>query len=124
MVLLIFLSHVIFGVLLLNQERVRSRDAKRIADITQIRYAFEILFNEKNSYAEASQGCAHKGSLVSTCNLSLYLSNIAKIKDPGKYSYKINTVPSEKDFEVVFYLEKDYDSLKGGKHLLTPQGIK
>lgn len=120
----LLLMVIIFGVLLLNQERARTRDAKRITDITQVRFGFEVLFNEKNSYAEAASGCAKAGSLVSTCNLSAYLSNISQIKDPGKYRYQVAKVPGEKDFEVAFTLEKGYGSLIKGKHTLSAEGIK
>lgn len=115
---------IVLGVVLLNGERARVRDAKRIADMTQVRYGFEILFNEKNSYTEASQGCSREGELVSSCSLSGYLSNISKIKDPGKNSYTITKIPDSENFEVTFYLEKSYDSLVSGKHTLSANGIQ
>lgn len=115
---------IVLGVALLNGERARVRDAKRIADLTQVQYGFEILFNERNSYAEAAQGCSEAGVLVSACSLSEFLPNIAKIKDPGKYSYTVTKVPDEENFEVTFYLEKGYDSLSSGKHTLSAVGIR
>lgn len=115
---------IIFGVLLLNQERARTRDAKRIADITQVRFGFEVLFNETNSYSDAAKGCSQAGNLVSTCNLSAYLSNISQIKDPGNFRYLVAKVPGEKDFEVTFTLEKGYGSIGKGKHTLSAEGIK
>ncbi|MFH1366929.1 MAG: hypothetical protein ABIH38_02975 [Patescibacteria group bacterium] len=115
---------IIFGVLLLNQERARTRDAKRMADMAQVRFGFEVLFNETNSYAQAGEGCRQVGSLVSACDLSAYLANIAQIKDPGKYQYQVTKVPGEKDFEVTFTLEKGYDRLAKGKHTLSAEGIK
>lgn len=120
----LILALIILGVVLLNSERAKTRDAKRIADITQVRYAFEILFNEKNSYLEAASGCAQEGDLVSSCNLSQYLSRISQIKDPGKESYKITKVPNDDDFEVTFYLEKGHNGLEKGKHTLFSEGIK
>ena len=115
---------IIFGVLLLNQERARTRDAKRMADMTQVRFGFEVLFNETNSYAQAGEGCSQVGSLVSACDLSAYLGNISQIKDPGKYQYQVTKVPGEKDFEVTFTLEKGYGGLIKGKHTLSAEGIK
>lgn len=115
---------IIFGVLLLNQERQRTRDAVRMADLTQVRFGFEVLFNEKNSYAEAASGCSQINNLVSSCNLSPYLANLSQIKDPGRYSYKITKVPTEKDFEVTFTLEKGYRGLAKGRHTLSAEGFK
>lgn len=120
----LLLAVMVLGVVLLRGERARVRDAKRIADMTQIRYGFEILFNRENSYAQAAQGCSEAGVLVSSCSLSEFLPNISKIKDPGKYSYKVTKVPDEENFEVTFYLEKDYDSLLAGKHTLSSAGIR
>jgi len=115
---------IVLGILLLNTERARVRDAKRIADITQLRYGFEVLFNEKNSYAEAAEGCSKEGSLASSCNLSKYLPNIKQIKDPGKYSYVVSVVPNNDNFGISFVLERNYGRLVAGRHTLTPAGIK
>jgi len=115
---------LVFGVLLVNNERAKTRDAVRIADMSRIQFAFEAMFNGKNSYKEAAQGCAKVDSLVSACSLSSYLPNINKISDPGKYQYKITKVPDDENFEVTFYLEKGFSALKAGKHTLSKTGIK
>jgi len=114
---------IVLGVLLLRSERARVRDAKRMADMNRLRYGFEILFNEENSYAPAAKGCSQEGSLASSCDLSQYLSSIVSIKDPGKYSYRIVTVPNEEDFAISFTLEKGYGNLAAGKHILDSTGI-
>lgn len=120
----LLLGVVVFAVALLNGERARVRDAKRMADMAQVRYGFEILFNQKNSYADAAPGCPEEGTLVSACALGEYLPNIAQIEDPGKYSYKVTAVPDEENFEITFYLEKSYDSLPAGRHTLSASGIR
>jgi hypothetical protein len=113
------------GFVLLNSEKVNSRDAKRLSDITRVQAAFELLYNETASYAGAANGgCDQVGQLVSKCNLSAYIPTIAQFKDPGKYSYKISQVPSDAGYEVTFYLEKQYGNLLAGKHTVSPLGIK
>jgi len=113
------------GFLLLNEERAKTRDAKRLADMARIQAAFEFLYNDTASYTLAAQGgCGQKNSLVSQCNLKQYLSSITQFRDPGKYEYSVNQVPSEESYEITFYLEKSYNDLKAGKHTLSPAGIR
>ena len=110
---------------LIGEERAKTRDAKRLSDITRIQAAFEMLYNDTASYELATDGgCGQSGVSVSTCNLSAYLPTIAAFKDPGSSQYLIMEVPSEMSFGVSFQLEKDYGTLLAGKHTLTPAGIK
>lgn len=113
------------GFLLLNEERAKTRDAKRLADMARIQAAFEFLYNDTASYTLAAQGgCSQKNSLVSQCNIKLYLTSISQFHDPGKYQYSVSQVPSEESYEITFYLEKSYYDLKAGRHILSPAGIK
>jgi hypothetical protein len=113
------------GFLLLNEERAKTRDAKRLADMARIQAGFEFLYNDTASYTLAAQnGCSQKNSLVSQCNLKQYLSSIVQFRDPGKYEYSVSQVPSEESYEITFYLEKSYNDLKAGKHTLSPAGIR
>lgn len=110
--------------LLLNNERSKTRDAKRIADIVRIQAAFEFLYNETASYElAAAGGCDKEGTLVSQCNLSKYISTIASIQDPGEYNYIVSTVPSEDDYGITFTLENAYDSFQAGQHVVSANGI-
>jgi hypothetical protein len=113
------------GFLLLNSEKAKTRDAKRLSDITRLQAAFHLLYNETASYEQASQGgCDQAGVAVSSCNLSKYIPGIAQLADPGRYSYRVTQVPSAEGFEVTFNLEKSYGTLAAGKHILNPTGIK
>ena len=113
------------GFLLLNNERSKTRDAKRMADMARIQAAFELLYNDTASYELASSGgCDSAGSLASQCNLSKYIPTIANIKDPGKYTYQVSVVPTEDNFEIRFTLENSYESYLAGVHSLSPSGIK
>ncbi len=122
---------IVFGIViggcfyLIGEERAKTRDAKRLSDISRIQAAFEILYNDTASYELAANGgCNQEGSPVSSCNLSAYLPTIADFKDPGSSRYLITEVPSETAFGVSFQLEKEYGTLIEGKHKLTPAGIK
>ena len=121
---------LVFGVLiagafiLINQEKAKTRDAKRIADIVQIQAAFEFLFNDTNSYEQAaSGGCDKTGDSVSKCNLESYLPDIKTFHDPSGGNYIISQVPNDIDYEVIFELEKNYKDLKAGRHTLSSAGI-
>ncbi|MDP2684069.1 MAG: hypothetical protein Q8P20_03345 [bacterium] len=113
------------GFLLLNNERSKTRDAKRMSDIVRIQAAFEFLYNNTASYEFAAVGgCESVGNLVSQCNLSKYMPTIAAIKDPGKFSYIVSTVPTEDDYQITFTLENSYDSYAAGQHVVSPAGIQ
>jgi len=127
--IIVIIAGVIIGgaFMLLNQERTKVRDAKRLADITRIQAAFEFLYNDTASYILASQGgCDQAGTIVSQCNLANYLPGIRSVIDPvskGSSKYVISSVPNEESFEVTFFLEKSYGNFKAGKHILSPDGI-
>lgn len=110
--------------LVLSQERARVRDAKRIVDMTKVQYAFETLYREKASFADAAVGCGKTKMLVSTCALSTYFPGISAIKDPGKYSYQIVHVPDDQEYAVSFTLDRGYETLVKGIHVLSKDGIR
>lgn len=110
--------------LLLSQERSRVRDAHRIVDMIRVQYAFETLYREKATYKDAASGCGAKGALVSSCALALYLPGIVQLKDPGSNDYKISQVPDDTDYGVSFSLERGYEDLAKGKHVLSKDGIR
>lgn len=113
------------GFFLFNQERAKTRDARRMSDMARLQAGFEMLYNERASYSDAAlSGCAAAGALVNTCNLSSYISGIAQITDPGGDNYTVTVVPSETTYQVSFTLEKKYGNFVAGKHTLSPEGIK
>ncbi len=113
------------GFLLLNNEKAKTRDAKRLSDITRIQAAFEFLYNQTASYTAAAQdGCDQAGMLASQCNLSAYIPAIRQFRDPGKYQYVVTTVPGDDAYAVTFQLEKEYYNLTAGQHVLTQDGIQ
>ncbi|MBU0597672.1 hypothetical protein KKF61_01595 [Patescibacteria group bacterium] len=113
------------GFLLLNNEKAKTRDAKRLSDITRIQAAFEFLINDRSNYLGAAEnGCNQTGMLVSQCNLGTYLPSIAQFKDPGSHQYLVVKPPTENNYEISFELEKDYYGLKAGTHYLDQAGIR
>ncbi|MDD5040085.1 MAG: hypothetical protein PHY34_02960 [Patescibacteria group bacterium] len=110
---------------LINNERAKARDAMRLSDMARVQAAFELLFSDTASYEGAAEsGCNTKGMVVSQCNLGTYISSIAEIKDPGKYRYTVSEVPAADKYGVTFQLEKEYQDLSAGKHVLSPSGIR
>lgn len=83
----------------LGTARSRARDAKRIADVSQLRAAIELYYEDNNG--------AYPSDISST-NLSKYLTNIPvdplnssltygyKTKDANKYSYQVWTELEQK----------------------------
>ena len=113
------------GFVLINQEKAKTRDAKRISDITRLQAAFEFLFNETNSYEGAAEnGCSKLNDSASLCNLQKYLPSISDFRDPSGGNYTIITVPTEDNYEITFHLERSYGEFRAGKHTLSPSGIK
>lgn len=106
-----------------NQQKI-DRDVKRISDIRALQTAFESLFRKTYSYDHASfLGCGTVGDLVNQCNLDAELPTIDQFKDPGKFSYTVTSPPKDQSYEITFYLEQDYGSMKAGKRILDQNGI-
>lgn len=114
----------VVGIMLLLNERARTRDALRVADMAKVRMAFELLYFERNGFAEAAQGCGAVGALVSQCTLAPYLPEIPQLRDPGRFRYEVTTVPGAEDYGISFTLEKRRGTLQAGTHTLTHAGIR
>lgn len=120
----LFSLFVLTGMLLLANERARTRDATRIADMTRIAAAFAVLHAQNASYASAADGCGSVGDQVASCSFSDVLPRLGEIKDPSRYAYLVSSVPDREDFGISFTLERGYGNLAAGKHTLTKDGIR
>ncbi|MFC1687581.1 hypothetical protein ACFL0L_03305 [Patescibacteria group bacterium] len=109
---------------LLNSERSKTRDAKRMSDMTRVQAAFELLYSTTASYSAAAEGCYEEETLVSTCALSTQLPDISIIRDPGNFLYTVTKVPDDEGYEVTFELERSYGNLQAGVHTVTQSGIR
>lgn len=115
---------VLYGALLFRGEQAKARDAERIADMRTAQAAFAVLFNATNSYADAAEGCPDIADKLSECSLARTLPGISGLTDPGRFAYRIVTVPNASGYRVEFTLERAYEGLRPGVHYLTPQGIE
>lgn len=115
---------VLVGVLMLGNERAKTRDAQRLADMTRVQAAMQLLYFEKMSYAEAADGCKQAGDPVAACGLGRYLPGFGTLRDPGKFSYTVGEVPDIDSYRFEFTLERGYGTLAAGKHQLTKSGIQ
>lgn len=111
------------GTLLLSAERARTRDMKRVADMTRLSAGFALLYGQKATYADAAAGCPTVGSDATKCTLTSALNGLSDIKDPGRYAYTVAQVPDRLDYGISFHLERSYGTLKAGQHTLTKTGI-
>lgn len=120
----LFAAFILAGTFLLSIERTRTRDARRIADMTRLASGFALLYAEKASYANAAAGCPTKGADAATCTLRSVVQGLGALKDPGRYHYTVSRVPDQDDFGISFRLERQYGSLLPGPHALTKVGIQ
>ncbi|MBI2984291.1 MAG: hypothetical protein HYY50_01570 [Candidatus Kerfeldbacteria bacterium] len=118
----LFALAVLLGTLLLSGERARTRDAKRIADMTRVAGAMAVLYAQQASYASAAQGCAKIGDAASACTFAA-APGWGELQDPGRFSYTVVRVPDGDDFGVRFRLERNYGPLRAGPHVVTKTGI-
>lgn len=114
---------LVIGTFLLGAERARTRDAKRVADMTRLSGGFAVLYAAKASYIDAATGCAHVNDLANLCTLPSVGVNEA-VRDPGQYSYRVARVPDRDDFGISFRLERPYGDLPAGVHTLSKNGIR
>lgn len=115
---------VLAGTMFLGAERARTRDAKRVADMTRLAAGFSLLYGQKATYADAAAGCGTLGMNAKLCTLTDVLVGIDQIQDPGRFTYTVARVPDQDDFGIKFHLERTYGALKAGDHILSKAGIR
>lgn len=112
------------GTLVLSAERARTRDMKRVADMTRLSTGFALLYGQKANYTNAAAGCPTVGSDATKCTLTDVLDSLSSIADPGRFAYTVARVPDRDDFAIKFRLERTYGTLKAGEHILSKAGIR
>lgn len=121
---LLVLGGVVFlGVMQLRIERARTRDALRVADMSQLASAFRALASVEGSYQTAGTTCA-AGESVAKCTLAAYLPSIARLADPLGASYLVQKQPGPDGYAVGFTLEQGVPGFARGAHLLSEKGIQ
>ncbi len=111
------------AVVLVRGERARTRDAIRIADMSQIAAALRAISAVEGSYRSAGSTCA-VGESVGKCTFGTYLPNATTLGDPLGTPYVVQRVPDATGFGVSFTLERGFGSFTKGAHLLTEAGIR
>ena len=115
---------VLAGTLILSAERARTRDAKRIADMTRLSAGLALMYGQQATYADAAAGCPTVGSDATKCTLTEVMTGLESVKDPARFAYTISRVPDRDDFGIKFRLERSYGTLKAGDHVLTKAGVR
>lgn len=114
---------VLGGTMVLGAERSRTRDARRIADMTRLAAGFSMLYSQRASYVDAASGCPSLTSDPAKCSLQNVLNDTTELRDPGRFPYVVVRVPDRDDFGIKFHLERSYGTFKAGNHVLTKSGI-
>ena len=121
--LLIVAAVSFIAVVLVRSERARTRDAIRIADMSQIGAALRAIAAVEGSYRSAGATCA-VGESVGGCSFGTFLPNATTLADPLGTPYTVQRVPDATGFAVAFTLERGFGSYAKGAHLLTEAGIR
>lgn len=120
-----FFAVLVIGILALNAlTAMNIRDVKRLADMRIAQAAFESLFARSGSYGAAATGCGMVGNPVADCEFPPYGKTLAAVRDPGRYSYRVVAVPTAVSYGISFVLERDHQSIRKGRHVLTEAGIQ
>ena len=122
----------------LNSARAKARDAKRVADMNQLAKAFELYFNDRNSYPTTPAGVLSGGDIPGLMVPS-YMSkmpatvvpadgtcNIAS-GSPGSndyYMYANNGTSVTNTYVITFCLGSQVGALPPGSHTLTQGGFQ
>ena len=124
-----------------NIARGRSRDTKRVSDISSLTKAFEIYFNEKDSYPDAGGGeqCINSSSpaVQDMIDADILKSNVGDPIWPAVDPVTINPDHSVQSGETNFcyyyyaepaiyvlsyYLETNSEAGDAGLHVITEEG--
>ncbi|MBI5530659.1 MAG: prepilin-type N-terminal cleavage/methylation domain-containing protein [Candidatus Doudnabacteria bacterium] len=130
----------------LNGARQKSRDSKRVADLSQLAKAFELYYNEHNSYPTRTTAA---GGVVLSSSLTLgspsispnYLSQLPTAPTPADGSCTSGTANGKNDYymypnstgvtqlltsayTITFCLGQKTGSLTPGPHTLTQAGFQ
>lgn len=116
------------SVVALNSARVKSRDARRLSDIKQIRTALEMYFDQNDKYPETDDGaiiiggaaadfdCLSSNGLgVKPCTSTVYLETIPGDPRGGANPYYYDGGPVGATYQLGYHLEGTNQD-----HIATP----
>lgn len=119
------------AVIALGSARKKANDAKRLSDMTQIRFALESYYTKRNTYPTTAPSGVSLGTGNATC---LNSSGFAPAgcseplmaiipRDPGSGSYVYSSADG-KTYKILAVLEAGTDTLKPGAIVVDPFTIK
>ena len=126
------------AVVALNNARLKSRDARRVADIKQIQTALELFYNDDGDYApslaatvcttngtgvvdEISGCCLADTGYIDVCTGVVFMNLVPYDPDQStsyEYVYAADT------YHLVYTLEGVTGGIPAGTHCATPAGIQ
>ncbi len=122
----------------LNNARMKSRDAARVANMNQLAKAFELYYNDKFSYPTSGAGSlstsAIPGLLIPNYLSKMPLtinpadgscSSVAGVNGSNDYYIYNNAATSvTNSYAITFCLGSSVGAVPAGPHTLTPAGIQ
>ena len=104
------------SVVALNSARVKSRDARRLSDIKQIRTALEMYFDNHQLYPSSSDGvllgagdfaCLNSdGWKTAGCTGTVYMQNVPQDPKPStNHKYAYTPLNDRTSYQIVYRLE-------------------
>lgn len=122
----------------LNNARSKSRDAKRVADLTQLGKAFELYFNQNLSYPTLAVSGPLNGLTGAPTLTPTYLSTMPATVQPADgtcspgpgngsndyYFYANNNSNIAPTYALTFCLGSSSGSYNAGPHTMTQAGIQ
>ncbi len=119
MIPLMLLASVVL--LALNSARVKSRDAKRVADVRQIAVALDLYYNENRSFPVNLSALASGNDRVfDQVPVAPEPADGDCTPESNKYMY---SYVSTQEFALTFCLGQETQGFKAGKNVLTQQGM-
>ena len=114
------------AVIALGNARIKSRDAKRVADMRQIMSALELYYNDAGLYpTNVTPGQAL--SFGSTTYMAVVPSNPQPSNDnpacDPSINYLYQNVDSNASYSIAYCLGSAIGDLSAGKHHTTPNGL-
>ena len=115
------------AVVALGNARIKSRDAKRVADMRQLMSALELYYNDAGFYPTfVTTGQAMTYSGASTTYMAIVPSNPSPNNDgscPASTNYSYSQVSTNTSYIITYCLGSAIGDLSSGTHRASPNGL-
>jgi prepilin-type N-terminal cleavage/methylation domain-containing protein len=115
------------SIIALNGARARSRDARRLADVTQMQTALEMYYNDVNAYP--GTGSLAAGSTLVNASTTYMTVPTAPTPADGtcgannSYVYSQTGSPAGSSYTITYCIGSATGSVSAGTHTATPASI-